>query len=121
MAKKSNGKPAGPKHTEVTELTGRIGYSELIDDVCDLISSSTDHNMTKAQIADVVRSTFRCVGDALAKKKTVSVHNLFLLEPVYRQPRQGRNPQKPSEMIDIPAQWTIRLKVGKALKADLNA
>ena len=58
MAKKSNGKPAGPKHTEATELTGRIGYSELIDDVCDLVSSSTEHNLTKAQIADVVRSTF---------------------------------------------------------------
>ena len=114
-------KKVDPKKAATKELNGRLGYGELIDEVANLVSSSTDHDLTKAQIADVVRSTFRCIGDALAKKKSVSAHNLFLLEPVYRQPRQGRNPQKPDEIIYIPAQWTVRLKVGKALKADLNA
>ena len=103
------------------KAVGRVGTADLIDEVVEDIAASTDHTLTKVEISDVIRSVMRCIGSNLSNHKAVAVHNMFILEPVYRQGRTGRNPQKPDEEITIPAQWTVRLKLSKILKSDMNA
>ena len=106
---------------EAKKAVGRVGTADLIDEVVEDIAASTDHTLTKAEISDVVRSVMRCIGCDLSNHKAVAAHNMFILEPVYRQGRTGRNPQKPEEEITIPAQWTVRLRLSKTLKSDMNA
>lgn len=106
---------------ETKKAVGRVGTADLIDEVVEDIDVSTDHALSKAEISDVVRSVMRCIGHNLSNHKVVAAHNMFILEPVYRQGRTGRNPQKPEEKITIPAQWTVRLKLSKTLKSDMNA
>lgn len=103
------------------KAVGRVGTADLIDEVVEDIAASTDHTLTKAAIGDVVRAAMRCIGHNLSKHNAVAAHNMFILEPVYRKGRTGRNPQKPEEEITIPAQWTVRLRLSKTLKSDMNA
>lgn len=112
MAKKPADKVQKGKAKEESK---RVGIIELVNDVAEACPL-----MTKRAVDDVVRTTIAAIHRNLAQKKTVAISGSFILEPVLRPERIGRNPQDPSKQVKIPAHWSVRMKLGNSLKFDLN-
>lgn len=110
MAKKPD-----EKNQKAKAESKRVGIIEIINDVAEACPE-----MTKGNVDLVVRATFAKIHKSLAAKKTVAITGSFVLEPVLRTARTGRNPQDPSKTVKIPEHWAVRLKLGNSLKTDLN-
>lgn len=93
----------------------RVGIVELVNNIY-----ATSSDITKKKVDEIVRSTIAEIHHLLAYKKSVAFNGTFVLEPVHRPERIGRNPQKPSEQVKIPSHWSVKLKLGSILKTDLN-
>lgn len=112
MAKKPDDKSQKAKAKTESK---RVGITELINDVynaCD--------GVTKVKVDEVIRATLAKIQQSLVKKKSVAITGMFVLEPVLRPARVGRNPQDPSKPVKIPEHWAVKLKLGNSLKNDLN-
>lgn len=116
MAKKpaekaQNGKATGKANCGAK----RVGIVELVNNVY-----ATSSDITKKKVDEIVRSTIAEIHHLLAYKKSVAFNGTFVLEPVLRPERVGRNPQDPSKQVKIPAHWSVKMKLGNALKFDIN-
>ena len=72
------------------------------------------------QIVDVVQLVIDHVQDALAEGRNVEIRNFGVFEVQRRKARIGRNPNKPENIVTIPARLVVKFKVGKVLKAQLK-
>lgn len=99
---------------------GRVGLLDLLDSVVDDVQENTVYSLTKEEIKEVARSTLNCMVSALTDHHAVVLPNMFSLVPVFKQARVGRNPKEPTKSVDIPAHWSAKLKLSKALRADMN-
>ena len=116
MAKKPANKPQSDKAT--TKNGGnakRMGIVELVENV---YTHSSD--ISKSKVDEIVRCTLAEIHRSLAHRRTVAINGSFVLEPVLRPERIGRNPQDPTKQVKIPAHWSVKLKLGNMLKIDLN-
>ena len=59
--------------------------------------------------------------EALANGEKIQLVGFGTMEVRERAARQGRNPQNPEQIINIPAKKTVVFKPGKGLKAEVNA
>ena len=91
-----------------------MNKSELINALAEKTSFSKK-DAEKALNAFV--DTINC---ALAKGEKVQLIGFGTFETRSRKARQGRNPRKPDEIIDIPASKAPTFKAGKALKDAIN-
>jgi DNA-binding protein HU-beta len=76
--------------------------------------------LTKADALTAVDALFEAVKKALAKGGKIQAAGFGTFEARQRAARKGRNPQKPSETIDIPAKTVPVFRAGKALKEAVN-
>jgi DNA-binding protein HU-beta len=76
--------------------------------------------LTKAKALTAVDAFFQAIQAILAKGEKVQVVGFGTFEVQQRAARKGRNPQKPSEVIDIPAKTVPVFRAGKALKEAVN-
>ena len=60
------------------------------------------------------------VEEALARGETVRLVGFGTFETKERKARQGRNPQHPETVIEIPATKAATFKAGKTLKEAIN-
>ena len=60
------------------------------------------------------------IGETIAKGEKVQLIGFGTFETRQRKARQGRNPRKPGEVIDIAAAKAPVFKAGKALKDAVN-
>lgn len=116
MAKKptekaQKGKATGKENCDAK----RVGIVELVNNIYNF-----SHDITKSKVDEIVRSTIAEIHRNLARRKTVAITGSFVLEPVLRPERVGRNPQDPSKQVKIPAHWSVKMKLGNALKFDIN-
>lgn len=98
----------------------KVSMPDLINEVIEDLGDRVPTDFTKAQVSEIIRTTFERITTNLIAHDAIMVHNMFMLEPVFKQRRLGRNPRKPEETVDIPARWTVRMKLGKILKENLN-
>ena len=75
---------------------------------------------TKKDSEAAVNAFTACVEDALVKGEKVQLIGFGTFEMRERKARQGRNPRKPDETIEIPASKAPVFKAGKALKDSVN-
>lgn len=66
-----------------------------------------------------IKATLEVIKQELIENGGVSFIGLFSLEVVERKERQGFNPST-GEMHTVPAHNSIKIKVGKQLKEELN-
>lgn len=76
--------------------------------------------MSKKEAAIAVDATFKIIAEALASGDSVRLIGFGTFETRERKARMGRNPQKPGEMVEIPASKAPSFKAGKALKDAIN-
>ena len=75
---------------------------------------------TKKDSEAAVNAFTACVEEALVKGEKVQLIGFGTFETRERKARQGRNPRKPGETIEIPASKAPVFKAGKALKDSVN-
>ncbi|MDR1509080.1 MAG: HU family DNA-binding protein [Synergistaceae bacterium] len=76
--------------------------------------------LTKAKASEVVDAFFGAIQKILSKGDKVQAVGFGTFEVQHRAARKGRNPQKPTEVIDIPAKTVPVFRAGKALKEAVN-
>lgn len=75
---------------------------------------------TKKDAETAVNAFVASVEDALVKEEKVQLIGFGTFETRQRKARQGRNPRKPGETIEIAAAKAPVFKAGKALKDAVN-
>lgn len=75
---------------------------------------------TKKDAETAINAFLTAVEDSLVKGEKVQLIGFGTFETRERKSRQGRNPRKPDEIIDIPASKAPVFKAGKALKDAVN-
>ncbi len=75
---------------------------------------------TKKDAETAVNAFVASVEDALVKGEKVQLIGFGTFETRQRKARQGRNPRKPGETIEIAAAKAPVFKAGKALKDAVN-
>ncbi len=75
---------------------------------------------TKKDAETAVNAFVSSVEEALVKGDKVQLIGFGTFEIRNRKARQGRNPRKPGETIQIPASKAPAFKAGKALKDAVN-
>jgi DNA-binding protein HU-beta len=68
-------------------------------------------------IAPIVDEFFGSIGDALVKGTKCTFVGFGVFEAKDRAAREGRNPQDPSKIVNIPAKRVPIFRPGKGLKA----
>jgi len=83
----------------------------------ELVAAVADKaGLTKKDAEVAVNSTLAGIEEALVKGEKVQLIGFGTFETRSRKARQGRNPRKPGEVIQIPASTAPVFKAGKALK-----
>ena len=75
---------------------------------------------TKKDSEAAVNAFVSCVEEALVNGEKVQLIGFGTFETRERKARQGRNPRKPGETIEIAASKAPVFKAGKALKDSVN-
>ena len=75
---------------------------------------------TKKDAETAINAFLTAVEDSLVRGEKVLLIGFGTFETRERKSRQGRNPRKPDEIIDIPASKAPVFKAGKALKDAVN-
>ncbi|MDI9471452.1 MAG: HU family DNA-binding protein [Tissierellia bacterium] len=76
--------------------------------------------MTKKASADVLAAVLETIEEALVRGDRVQLVGFGTFEVRNRKARLGRNPQKPDEVMEIPASKAPVFKAGKGLKELVN-
>ena len=76
--------------------------------------------LTKKDTECTVNAVIEAIETALKKGDKVQLIGFGTFEVKNRKARQGRNPQKPGEIVKIPASKAPVFKAGKALKDTVN-
>ena len=76
--------------------------------------------LTKAEAEKAYDAVFEVIEEALVEGEKVIVTGFGTFEVRQRKSRQGRNPRKPEEIIEIAAAKAPVFKAGKALKDAVN-
>jgi len=88
----------------------------------ELIAKVTETaGLSKKDAEAAVNAVIDGIGDALSKGDKVQLIGFGTFEVKERKARQGRNPRKPDELIEIPASKAPVFKAGKSLKDAVNA
>ena len=77
-------------------------------------------NFTKKDAEAALNAVTASIEEALIKGEKVQLIGFGTFETRDRKARQGRNPRKPGEVIDIAASKAPVFKAGKALKDAVN-
>ena len=87
----------------------------------DLIDAlAADTGLTKADADRFLKSFISNVEKALKRGDSLTLIGFGTFSVSNRAARTGRNPQNPSQVINIPASKSAKFKAGSALKKALN-
>lgn len=82
------------------------------------VAEKTGFTKKDAEVA--INAMVASIEDALVNGDKVQLIGFGTFETRERKARQGRNPRKPGETIEIPASTAPVFKAGKALKDAVN-
>ena len=91
-----------------------MNKSELIDHI------ASEADISRAAAGRALDASLQAITNSLKQSEPVSLVGFGTFLVRARAARTGRNPQKPTESIQIPASKTAAFKPGKALKDALN-
>ena len=87
----------------------------------ELVSALAEKTGAKKKDAEAsINALTACIEEALIKGEKVQLIGFGTFEVRQRKSRQGRNPRKPGEIIEIAAAKAPVFKAGKAVKDAVN-
>ena len=87
-----------------------MNKAELIDAIADKA------DLTKADARKALNAFIETTTDTLKKGDRVALIGFGSFSVSKRAARKGRNPQKPNEVINIPAKKVVKFSAGSELK-----
>jgi len=82
-------------------------------EIASRISDATD--MQLQDVTVVVQKTLNTIVDALAEGRNVELRNFGVFEVRFRKARIGRNPNHPTQTVQIPPRAVVKFKPGKIM------
>ena len=83
-------------------------------DLVAMISEET--GIIREDVYAVVQKTLDHITDALVKGDTIEFRDFGVFEVCVRKSRVGRNPNKPSDIVQIPERKVVKFKAGKKMR-----
>jgi DNA-binding protein HU-beta len=87
-------------------------------DIVDLIAEKLKE--TKRDIVPIVEAVFDCIEESLARGEKCTFTDFGVFEVKERAAREGRNPQDPTKVVQIPKRKVPVFRPGKKLKEKVN-
>lgn len=78
-------------------------------------------DVSQLDIAKVVQLTLDYIIEALQKGETVEFRNFGVFRVKEHRPRVGRNPKKPTEVVQIPRRRVVKFKAGRVMRKLITA
>lgn len=72
--------------------------------------------MVQRDVQTVLQKALDYIIESLAKGESVEFRNFGVFEVKQRKARIGRNPNRPSQVVTIPARPVVKFKPGKVMK-----
>lgn len=91
-----------------------MNKSELIDAI------AKKANLSKADSRKALDAFMETTKTTLKKGNKIALVGFGSFDVTKRKARKGRNPQKPSEVINIPAKKVVKFSAGSELKKAVN-
>lgn len=87
-----------------------------------LVSSIAEKSgLTKKDSEAALNAFMASVEESLVNGEKVSLVGFMTFELRDQKARQGRNPQNPEQIIEIPACKRVKVKIGKSLKDKIKS
>jgi len=72
--------------------------------------------LIQQDVSAVLQKTLDYIVESLAKGESVEFRNFGVFEVRIRKSRIGRNPNKPTHVVTIPARKVVKFKMGRIMK-----
>ncbi len=86
-----------------------------------VVRISKETGIAQEDVYTIVQKSLDYITESLAKQETVEFRNFGVFELRTRNTRIGRNPNKPENVVVIPACKVVKFKPGKEMKARIEA
>jgi nucleoid DNA-binding protein len=86
-----------------------------------VVRISKETGIAQEDVHTILQKTLDYITESLAKQETVEFRNFGVFELRTRNARIGRNPNKPQNVVVIPACKVVKFKPGKEMKARIEA
>lgn len=93
-------------------MPGTVTKADLAERVVTVVGGK----LTKRTATEIIDATLEAISDALSEGAKVQITGFGTFEVRERKARMARNPQRPGETIEIPAQKAPVFKAGKRLR-----
>lgn len=80
------------------------------------IEISDAFGFPQAVALNMVQFALDAMTEALAEERHIEFRDFGVFEVVTRKPRIGRNPNRPDDVVTIPARKTVKFKPGKRMR-----
>lgn len=84
-----------------------------------VVRISKETGVIQQDVYTVIQKTLDYITEALVKGEAVEFRDFGVFEVCTRKPRIGRNPNKPENVVQIPARKIVKFKAGKIMKANV--
>jgi nucleoid DNA-binding protein len=81
-----------------------------------VINVAAKLGLKQGDVFRVVQETFDCIVDELGKGNKMELRSFGVFKLKVRNSRIGRNPKKPSQIVEIPERVLVSFTSGKELK-----
>lgn len=85
-----------------------------------VVRIAEETGLIQQDVYDVIQKTLDYIIESLAKGENVEFRNFGVFEVTERGQRIGRNPNKPEQVVTIPARKVVRFKPGKIMKQEVT-
>jgi len=81
-----------------------------------VVRIADETGLIQQDVYAVIQKTLDYIIEALTKGDTVEFRNFGVFEVRERKRRIGRNPNKPTQVVTIPARKVVKFKPGRIMK-----
>lgn len=85
-----------------------------------IVRIAAETGLTQLAVKTVIQKTLDYIIESLERGENVELRNFGVFLVRTRKPRMGRNPNRPSEVVPIPARRVADFKPGKIMKAKVH-
>jgi nucleoid DNA-binding protein len=81
-----------------------------------VVRIAEETGLVQQDVQVVLQKALDYITEGLAKNETIEFRNFGVFEVRERKPRIGRNPNRPDQVVTIPARRVVKFKPGKVMK-----
>jgi nucleoid DNA-binding protein len=81
-----------------------------------VVRIAAETGMRQEDVFDVLQRSLDYISESLQQGKHVEFRDFGVFEVIQRKSRVGRNPNKPSHVVQIPQRTVVKFKPGRKMK-----